>query len=204
MCGTVRVHAHSNMQPDERSTSDPMFIRVSPLLVYLNINFLHIWLILSPDVTRPVSLKIRHCAHANFFKLAIWTEIHLKPHVYKGFPFISLSKPPFFTCLTYVVARCERCPSNPMFIRVSLLLVYLHPLFLHIWHSLSPGVPRSVSLYIRHCAYRSSVKHATRWKFHLRPHVYKGFPFISLSTPLKFDIFCRPWLNLPPRWTCFP
>ena len=36
ICGTVRI------QPGGRSTTDPMFIRVSPLFVYLNPQYFHI------------------------------------------------------------------------------------------------------------------------------------------------------------------
>ena len=154
MCGTVRLQVHSNMQPGKRSTSDARFIRISPLLLYLHTHFLHIWHIYSPDVKRSASLtlKTRHCAVANFVKHATWWNIHLRPHVYKGFPFISLSTPHF----------------------------------LHIWHISSPVVKRSASLKLWHCANARLVKHATWWKIHFRPHVYKGFPFISLSTPRMY------------------
>ena len=147
-------------------------------------------------------------------KHATWWKIHLKPHVYKGFPFISLSTPPIFPYLTYLVARskvfrlgigaalcgcklrqtCNLNKDAPQthvykgfpFISLSTALIF------HISHILSPDVKRSASLNIRHCPHANSVKHATWWKIHLRSHVYKGFPFIILSTPLIFDIFCRP------------
>ena len=70
--------------------------------------------------------------------------------------------------------------TDPMFIRVSPLLVYLHPLYLNIRQFESPVLRCSDTVYVRHC------RDATWWKIHLRPHVYKGFPFISLFTPPIF------------------
>ena len=119
MCDTVR------MQPGRRSTSDPMFIRVSPLFVYLHSQYFHIWHFESPVVGfsplfvylnpqyfhirhiwsavvyRSASVSVRHCADAT------WWKIHHRPHVYKGFPFICLSTLPIFSYLTFWVARCE-------------------------------------------------------------------------------------------------
>ena len=69
--------------------------------------FFHNWHILSPVAKHPASLNTRHCAHASSLKHATWWKIHLKPHVYKGFPFISLSTTPIFAYLTHLVARCK-------------------------------------------------------------------------------------------------
>ena len=113
------------MPPGETSTSDPMFIRVFPLFVYLHSQYFHIWHIESPVVgfsplfvylnpqyfhirhiwsavvNRSASVYVRHCADAT------WWKIHHRPHVYKGFPFICLSTLPIFPYLTFWVARCE-------------------------------------------------------------------------------------------------
>ena len=75
---------------------------------------------------------MRHCANPSSVKHATWWKIHLKPHVYKGFPFISLSTPPIFPYLTFLIARCKSfrlavffSPSfSPMLIRVSPLYGY--------------------------------------------------------------------------------
>ena len=92
------------------------YARVSPLLVYLHPQFLHIWHIWSPHVKCSASLNIPDCGHAT------WWKIHLNPHVYKNFSFISLSTPPFFAYLPYLVARCKTvrlventtpCGGNP-------------------------------------------------------------------------------------------
>ena len=95
------MQAHSNMQPGKKSTSGPMFIRIYPLLVFLHTQYFHIWHFESPVVRCSDSVYVRHCADAT------WWKIHLRPHVYKGFPFISLSTHPIFPYLTYVIARCK-------------------------------------------------------------------------------------------------
>ena len=56
---------------------------------------------------RSASLKIRHSADASSLKHATWWNIHLRSHVYKGFPFISLSTHPIFPYLTFWVACCK-------------------------------------------------------------------------------------------------
>ena len=98
MCDTVR------MQPGRRSTSDPMFIRVSPLFVYLHSQYFHIWHFESPVVTCSDSVYVRHCGNAT------WWKIHLRPHVYKGSPLLVYLHTQYshiwhFTICTYLVAR---------------------------------------------------------------------------------------------------
>ena len=104
MCGTVR------MQPGERSTSDPMFIRVSPLFVYLHSQYFHIWHFESPVVKRSASLKIPSIL------LPFSSRTHLKtmhsqcasafrPHVYQGFPYVYIYYTVSSTICTYLVAR---------------------------------------------------------------------------------------------------
>ena len=104
--GTVRIQTHLNMQADGRSTSNPMLIRVSPLLVFLHTQYSHIWHIWSPVVKDSASLRVRHCAVARSLKHGSWWKIHLKTHVNQGFPFMNLSLTPIFPYLTYLVARC--------------------------------------------------------------------------------------------------
>ena len=50
---------------------------------------------------------MRHCADASSVKHSTWWKIHLKLHVYKGIPFISLCTPPIFPYLTYLIPRCK-------------------------------------------------------------------------------------------------
>ena len=71
----------------------------SPLFVYLNPQYFHIRHIWSAVVIRSASIYVRHCADAT------WWTIHHRPHVYKGFPYISLSTPSIFPYLTFLVAR---------------------------------------------------------------------------------------------------
>ena len=104
MCDTVR------MQPGRRSTSDPMFIRVSPLFVYLHSQYFHTWHFESPVVKRSASLKIPS------IMLPFSSRTHLKnmhsqcasafrPHVYQGFPYVYIYYTVSSTICTYFVAR---------------------------------------------------------------------------------------------------
>ena len=89
------MQAQSNMQPGERSTSDPMFIRVSPLLVFLH----------------PECISLRnHCV--NQFPCKNYTEpfcvsIHLKYWKTTFRPQVYLGSPPLFT--TQIVMPDKVC-----------------------------------------------------------------------------------------------
>ena len=193
MCGTVR------MQPGERSTSDPMFIRVFPLFVYLHSQYFHIWHFESPVVKRSASLKIPS------IMLPFSSRTHLKnmhsqcastfrPHVYQGFPYVYIYITQFPAPFVHILSPVINIPSSwsvpPRILvlvsswnRPITMLLYLHTQYSHIWHFESPVVRCSDSVYVRPCA------DATWWKIHLRPHAYKGFPFICLSKPPIFPYY---------------
>ena len=103
------MQTQSNKQPAGRSTSDPMFIRVSPLLV-----FQHPHISIFDILCRPLQSVPPRCIVGT---VRVQSRSNMQPE--------------------------GRCTSNPMFIRVSPLLVYLHP---HFWHILSPVAKSSASL----------------------------------------------------------